>query len=101
MTHPDRPGSSGRSCGIARKLGYTVDCPAGGCALLDALGYDLPRDDREICPVEHLARGDNPVVLWTFDELRREMQRSREQDDVRRDAGDRDAHNADTPHHPS
>jgi hypothetical protein len=66
-----------RACGIARRLGYTVRCPDGGCALLDSLGKELPADRRAVCPVEDLA-GDNVVVLWTMDELRREMQRDAE-----------------------
>lgn len=70
-----RPSKVARSCGIASKLGYNAACPAGGCALLDALGYELPSDRRDVCPVEDLAQGDNVIVLWTFDELRREMQR--------------------------
>lgn len=65
---------STRVCGIARKLGYTVECPPEGCSLLHAMGEELPEDDR-VCPIEELARGDNAVVLWTLDELRRELQR--------------------------
>lgn len=64
-----------RACGIAAKLGYTVACPASGCALLGALDMVLPADGNAICPVEALAHGDNVVVLWTLDELRRQMER--------------------------
>lgn len=63
-----------RTCGIAGKLGYTVACPDGGCALIRALGEDLPADSRVICPAEELARDGNTLVLWTLDELRREME---------------------------
>ncbi len=64
-----------RLCGIAAKLGYTVVCPVNGCALLVSLGHELPADSRAVCPIEELAHDDNVVVLWTLDELRREMQR--------------------------
>lgn len=74
-TEDVRTVAANRVCGIAAKLGYTVSCPAGGCVLLASLGRDLPADGRAICPVEALAHGDNVVVLWTLDELRREMQR--------------------------
>ena len=67
-----------RTCGIAAKLGYGAPCPAGGCALLQALHQELPEDRQTICPVETLARGDNDLVLWTLDELRRQMQRDPE-----------------------
>ena len=62
------------ACGIAGKLGYRVACPESGCALLHALGEELPADRQAVCPVEELAHGDNDLVLRTLDELRREMQ---------------------------
>jgi len=64
-----------RACGIAANLGHEVACPDGGCALLHALGEELPEDRRAICPVDKLAHGDIDLVLWTLDELRRQMQR--------------------------
>lgn len=83
-----RPSEEPRACGIARKLGYTVQCPDGGCALLGSLGKELPVDCWAVCPVEDLAC-DNVAALWTIDELRREMQRDAEAlraDRVRPDA---------------
>lgn len=64
-----------RTCGIAHKLGNDVPCPPGGCALLRSLGEVLPPDAATICPIDELARGDNELVLWTLDELRRELER--------------------------
>jgi hypothetical protein len=64
-----------RTCGIARKLGNEVQCPPGGCALLRSLGETLPADAATRCPVDALARGDNELVLWTLDALRRELER--------------------------
>jgi hypothetical protein len=70
-----RSSEAARSCGIAGRLGYAVVCPEGGCALLRALGDELPTDRRAVCPLEERAHGDNETVLRTLDELRREMQR--------------------------
>jgi hypothetical protein len=67
-----------RACGIAANLGHEVACPDGGCALLHALGEELPDDDQAVCPVEKLANGDIELVLWTLDELRQRMQRDPE-----------------------
>jgi hypothetical protein len=68
----------GRACGIAANLGHDVECPDGGCALLHALGEELPKDPEAVCPVEKLANGDIDLVLWTLDELRQRMQRDPE-----------------------
>ena len=68
------PSDEVRACGISAKLGYRLACPGDGCALLRALGEELPADPQATCPVEELAAGDNDLVLRTLDELRREMQ---------------------------
>ena len=64
-----------RACGIAANLGHEVACPEGGCALLHALGEEIPQDSQAVCPVEKLAHGDLGLVLWTLDELRQRMER--------------------------
>ena len=68
------PSEEAHECGISAKLGYRVACPADGCALLRALGHELPADPEATCPVEELAHGGNDLVLRTLDELRNEMQ---------------------------
>lgn len=64
-----------RACGIAANFGHDVACPEGGCALLHALGEEIPQDPQAVCPVEKLAHGDIGLVLWTLDELRQRMER--------------------------
>ena len=68
---------TGEVCGIAKRLGIEVPCPKGGCTLLAALGHEARTDPSEVCPVEEIAEraGFEPVVLRTFDELRREFDR--------------------------
>lgn len=84
-----------RMCGIAGRLGYTVPCPDGGCALIRALGEELPADCRVICPAEELARDGNELVLRTLDELRREMEQRTSAWAARRAQPLRSAHHAD------
>ena len=64
-----------RACGIAANLGHEVACPERGCALLHALGEEIPEDPQAVCPVEKLANGSIGLVLWTFNELRQRMER--------------------------
>jgi hypothetical protein len=72
----DRPAQV-RWCAVTGRLGHLVECPPGGCALLHALGEQLPSDPRTPCRVERFAHGDNRFVIRTLDELRREMQGER------------------------
>lgn len=66
----------GTKCGIAAHRGFDVECPDGGCALLMALGLQPVTDPGETCPVEQIAldAGYDPSVVWTLDELRRELE---------------------------
>lgn len=79
-----------RACGIAANLGHDVACPDGRCALLHALGEEIPENSKGVCPVERLAHGDIGLVLWTLDELRQRMERDPEgwQNDVRAERPD-------------
>jgi hypothetical protein len=64
-----------RACGIAANLGDEVACPEAGCALLHALGEEIPEDPQAVCPIEKLAHGDRGLVRWTLNELRQRMER--------------------------
>ena len=70
--------SGSRLCEIAARLGSEVPCPAGGCALLVALGYDDAHPATEQCPISAIAEraGSEAIVLRTLDEVRRELDRA-------------------------
>lgn len=87
--------ASTRMCGIAGKLGNEVPCPPGGCALLHALDETLPVHATTICPVDALAHGDNELVLWTLNELRRELERGPHKVDVHSHEHNRRSRHAD------
>ena len=67
-----------RPCEIAARLGSDVPCPAGGCALLVALGYDDAHPAGEPCPISAIAeRGESEAIVFrTLDELRLELDRA-------------------------